>query len=60
MCRERMKDYFVQELAQLSNGEYIIPIRWIIRKKELHADAWPVTLSEVCVLCFFLFGYDCY
>ena len=42
--------YYVNELAQCLNGQYVIPIRWITFRGEVYADAHQVTLNT-CV-CF--------
>lgn len=38
------KHYFVGELAQLANGQYVLPRCWFRRKSrgEVLADAWRV------------------
>ncbi|KAG9107834.1 hypothetical protein FRC07_008574, partial [Ceratobasidium sp. 392] len=36
------KHYYVNELARLHDGAFVIPKRWIIRNKVLTADCWPV------------------
>ncbi|KAG9089456.1 hypothetical protein FS749_001316 [Ceratobasidium sp. UAMH 11750] len=36
------KLYYVNELARLHDGDFVIPKRWIIRDNMLTADCWPV------------------
>jgi hypothetical protein len=47
MCRIGLKDYFVNELAELEDGSWVIPVCWIVRKKQLCADAYLVLHSSV-------------
>lgn len=46
-----LKHYFVFELSRLSNGQYVIPLRWINvvknSQKTVHADAYYVTVNKV-------------
>ncbi|KAF8521988.1 hypothetical protein JB92DRAFT_1747274 [Gautieria morchelliformis] len=39
MCRHKLKDYYVDELAETVTGEYVIPYMWIIREGALCCDA---------------------
>ena len=42
------RHYYVNELAELQDGQLVIPIRWFLRRGEVHADAFLVTIdSEV-------------
>ncbi|KAJ7269023.1 hypothetical protein C8J57DRAFT_1435715 [Mycena rebaudengoi] len=36
------KHFYVKELAQLKNGEFVVPIRWVIFNKEEHAEVHKV------------------
>ena len=47
MYRSGVKDYFVNEVSELKTGEYVIPTMWIIRRKQLCADAHKVTVTAV-------------
>ncbi|KAG9079195.1 hypothetical protein FRC06_007889, partial [Ceratobasidium sp. 370] len=40
------KLYYVNELARLHDGTFVIPKRWIIRNSVLTADCWPVEWVE--------------
>ncbi|CAE6444763.1 unnamed protein product [Rhizoctonia solani] len=42
MYADGNKFYYVNELAHLHNGSYVIPNRWITRDGVLTADCWPV------------------
>lgn len=39
------RHFYVNELAETRDGEFVIPIRWFIQHGELHADAWEVTID---------------
>ncbi|KAF8480578.1 hypothetical protein JB92DRAFT_2837633 [Gautieria morchelliformis] len=41
-----LKDYYVNELAEMVNGELVIPVTWIVCNGGMCADARPVTLTE--------------
>ncbi|KAG9120930.1 hypothetical protein FRC07_003332 [Ceratobasidium sp. 392] len=41
------KMYYVNELARLHNGSYVIPKRWITRDGQLTADCWPVHRQSI-------------
>ena len=42
------RHFYVNELAQLRNEQYVIPFRWVTRDGEVYADAWSVSFdSEV-------------
>ena len=36
------KHFYIKELAQLKNGEFVVPMRWVIFKKEEYAEAHKV------------------
>lgn len=36
------KHYYIKELAQLKNGEFVIPMRWVIFKKEEYTEVYKV------------------
>ncbi|EIN07387.1 hypothetical protein PUNSTDRAFT_71288, partial [Punctularia strigosozonata HHB-11173 SS5] len=43
------KHYYVKEFAQLHDGTYVVPVRWVIMKGQMSADAFKVnTPIEVC------------
>lgn len=38
--------YYVNELAELDDGQLVIPFRWVVYRGEVHADAWHVTFNS--------------
>jgi hypothetical protein len=41
--------YYLDELSQLTDGRFVIPVRWIKVDKFMHVDVYPVELDqEVC------------
>ncbi|KAF7371507.1 hypothetical protein MVEN_00005500 [Mycena venus] len=36
------KHFYIKELAQLKNGEFVVPMRWVIFKKQEYAEAHKV------------------
>ncbi|KAF8519952.1 hypothetical protein JB92DRAFT_3112037 [Gautieria morchelliformis] len=46
MVRKGLKDFYVNELAELRSGEYVIPHMWIIRNNVMCADARRVELTQ--------------
>jgi hypothetical protein len=49
MFDQNGKHYYIDEVARMQNGEYVIPLRWVMSKKVLHADAYLVVIdSQVC------------
>ncbi|EKM58809.1 uncharacterized protein PHACADRAFT_205059 [Phanerochaete carnosa HHB-10118-sp] len=39
------RHYYVNELAELHDGQLVIPIRWFIRHSQVHADAFLVIVN---------------
>ncbi|THU94330.1 hypothetical protein K435DRAFT_820025 [Dendrothele bispora CBS 962.96] len=39
------RHFYIYELTRLNNGQYIIPIRWVIWKKKVCADAYNVNFD---------------
>ncbi|KAJ7207641.1 hypothetical protein GGX14DRAFT_567587 [Mycena pura] len=39
--------YYVNELARAKDGKLVIPIRWLIFRGDVYADAFTVTIDEV-------------
>ncbi len=39
---QSLQHFYVNEVAKLVDGRFVIPIRWIIRKKELCADVYEL------------------
>ncbi|KAF8066040.1 hypothetical protein FPV67DRAFT_1653670 [Lyophyllum atratum] len=47
MYDDGIRHYFIDELAQLKNGEFVIPLRWLEDADgRIVADAWHVQLGE--------------
>ncbi|KAI0799578.1 hypothetical protein BC629DRAFT_1284991 [Irpex lacteus] len=40
------KHFYVNEITQLRDGTSIIPFRWVIYHKVLHAESWKVTFND--------------
>jgi hypothetical protein len=38
--------YYVDEVARMKNGDFVIPLRWVMSKKVLHADAYHVVIDS--------------
>lgn len=38
--------YYIKELAQLNNGKFVIPMRWITVNKVVHAEVFDVVYNE--------------
>ncbi|KAJ6595239.1 hypothetical protein DFH09DRAFT_906296, partial [Mycena vulgaris] len=36
------RHFYVRELAQCRNKEFVIPVKWVVYKNEVHADAYAV------------------
>jgi hypothetical protein len=45
------RHYYINELAWMKNGGYIIPVRWVKWRGCLHADAYQVTFDEQVSEC---------
>ncbi|KAF8522366.1 hypothetical protein JB92DRAFT_3081973 [Gautieria morchelliformis] len=45
MHRKGLKDFYVNKLAELESGEYVIPHMWIVHKKRMCADAHRVYVA---------------
>ncbi|KAI0696508.1 hypothetical protein BC835DRAFT_1405920 [Cytidiella melzeri] len=46
MYNAHEKHYYVNKLTQLRNGEFIIPFRWVIYRKAVHAQSWAVAIGD--------------
>lgn len=40
------KHYYVNELAELKNGDLVIPFRWVVQDGDVYADAWAVSIDN--------------
>ncbi|KAJ3002188.1 hypothetical protein NUW54_g5983 [Trametes sanguinea] len=43
MYDARDKHYYIDELCQLVNGDFVIPQRWVIYRKSVHAEVFRLT-----------------
>ncbi|KAJ7227863.1 hypothetical protein C8J57DRAFT_1439998 [Mycena rebaudengoi] len=44
--------YFVNEVARLRNGKFVVPVRWVISKGKVHADQNATIIdSETDLIC---------
>ena len=51
--RSAHKHFYIKELAQLKNGKFVIPMRWVIFNKEEYAEVYNVVhYSSVCISIF--------
>jgi hypothetical protein len=41
------RHFYVKEIAQCADGTYVVPLKWIIYQKQVHADSYLVTREPV-------------
>ena len=57
MVAHRDQHFYINELARLDDGSYVIPIRWFKLDGELMGDVFLATRDEL-VCCFLLLEYN--
>ncbi|KAF8972139.1 hypothetical protein BDZ97DRAFT_2015119 [Flammula alnicola] len=55
--RTKHRHFYVKEVAQLEDGSFVVPMRWIIFKKEEYFDCYRVRESEETGK-YYLFGHS--
>ncbi|KAJ7768675.1 hypothetical protein DFH07DRAFT_769222 [Mycena maculata] len=38
--------YYVNELVCLKNGDFVVPVRWLMYREKVHADAFVVSINK--------------
>lgn len=41
------RHFYVKELARCQNGDYCVPLKWIVYQNKVHAEAYLVTQEAV-------------
>lgn len=53
MYNDRAGDrhYYIDEVARLRTGQFVIPVRWLENESDgqVWCDAWPIELVDNCV-----------
>ncbi|KAJ7649282.1 hypothetical protein B0H17DRAFT_1270814 [Mycena rosella] len=44
------RHFYVRELAQCRNKDFVIPVKWVVYKNEVHADAYAVIREEASMI----------
>lgn len=53
------RHFYIKELAKLTNGNFVIPMRWVVYEKKEHAEAYRVTWdADVSRITLFKIGSD--
>lgn len=52
MFSRGLRQFFIEEIAQLNDESFVIPHNWIIRGEELSADCSDVCVSGVSTFFF--------
>ncbi|KAJ7302555.1 hypothetical protein DFH08DRAFT_926143 [Mycena albidolilacea] len=43
------RHFYIRELAQCKNHDYVLPVRWLVYRDLIHADAYAVSQEALCL-----------